>query len=66
LQRAPFTFTPLDTGDLDIAAIARALDDIKFDGWITVELDVWPDPKEGAVRSLGFLQHLERASESSF
>jgi inosose dehydratase len=62
-QRNPFSFTPLDAGDLDITAILRTLDEIEFDGWITVELDAWPDPKEGAVRSLSFLQRFEGASE---
>ena len=53
-RKQPFGFTPLDEGDLDIAAILRALSDIAFDGWITAELDSWPEPKQGAVRSLSF------------
>ena len=55
-RKDPFTFTPLDEGDLDISAIMKALADIKFDGWIAAELDSWPDPKEGAARSLAFLR----------
>ena len=55
-QRNPFAFTPLDTGDLDQSAILRVLDEVKYTGWITVELDSWPDPKEGAQRSLEFLR----------
>jgi inosose dehydratase len=58
-QKAPFAFTPLDEGDLDISAIMRVLDETKFDGWITAELDSWPDPREGAVRSLAFLKNAE-------
>jgi len=54
-RKEPFTFTPLDEGDLDIASILRALSDIQFRGWITAELDAWPNPKEGAERSLAFL-----------
>ena len=53
---------PLDEGDLDISAIMRALSDIRFDGWITAELDRWPDPKEGASRSLAFLQQAAEAA----
>ena len=30
--------------------------EINYSGWITVELDSWPDPKEGAARSLAFLK----------
>lgn len=55
-QRDPFAFTPLDEGTLDVRAIVRALEDIGYAGWVTVELDSWPDPKEGAARSLAFLK----------
>ncbi len=55
-QQEPFAFMPLDAGTLDMRAIMHALDDIKYSGWITVELDSWPDPKEGAARSLEFLK----------
>jgi inosose dehydratase len=55
-RREPFAFTPLDEGDLDMSAIMQALADVKFAGWITAELDSWPDPKEGAKRSFAFLR----------
>ena len=55
-RKQPFAFTPLDEGDLDMHAIMQALAQIKFDGWITAELDSWPDPKDGAARSLAFLR----------
>jgi inosose dehydratase len=55
LQRAPFAFTPLDAGDLDNGAVLQALISQGFDGWITTELDAWPDPAEGAARSHRFL-----------
>lgn len=55
-QREPFAFTPLDAGTLDMRAILKALHDIAYAGWITVELDTWPDPKDGAKRSLAFLK----------
>ena len=58
-QKEPFAFTPLDRGTLDIGAIVRALRDIDFSGWITAELDSWPDPKEGAIRSMEFLRRAE-------
>ena len=54
-QKTPFAFTPLDEGSLDIGAILQALADIAYSGWLTVELDSWPDPKDGAKRSLAFL-----------
>jgi inosose dehydratase len=58
-QQEPFAFTPLDRGDLDMSAVMRALTDIAFDGWITVELDAWPDPQQGAVKSMAFLREAE-------
>jgi inosose dehydratase len=60
-RKEPFAFTPLDEGDLDVAEIMRALDETKFDGWIAAELDEWPDPYAGAVRSLAFLKRAEAA-----
>ena len=58
-QKQPFAFTPLDQGDLDMAAIMKTLAEIDYKGWITTELDAWPDPKDGAARSLAFLRHAE-------
>jgi inosose dehydratase len=55
-QKDPFAFTPLDRGTLDMDAIVGALKDIEFKGWITAELDSWPDPKEGAALSLKYLR----------
>ncbi len=54
-QQEPFAFTPLDRGDLDSAPILRAIRDIGFDGWITVELDAWDDPRKGAELSKSYL-----------
>jgi inosose dehydratase len=56
LRRAPFAFTPLDEGDLDNAAVIRALAETNFGGWIAAELDAWPDAKGGAERSLAFMK----------
>jgi len=54
LQREPFAFTPIDTGDLDNGAVIDALREIGFAGWVASELDSWPDPKGGAEQSLRF------------
>jgi inosose dehydratase len=59
-QREPFAFTPLDRGDLDVSGIVQALKDINYRGWVTAELDSWPDPKEGARLSLEFLKQRAR------
>ena len=56
LRKEPFAFTPLDEGDLDNAAVIRALADTNYSGWIAAELDAWPDPKGGAARSLAFMK----------
>jgi inosose dehydratase len=55
-QREPFAFTPLDRGDLEMKPVLDALGEIGFDGWITNELDAWPDPKAGAEASLNYLR----------
>lgn len=57
LQRQPFGFTPIDVGDLDNGAVIDALKDGSFSGWVTNELDAWPDPKTGAEQSLRFAKH---------
>ena len=61
-QKDPFAFTPIDRGTLDVSAIIRTLKDISFDGWVTAELDSWPDPQAGAKASLDFLNRAERAT----
>jgi inosose dehydratase len=58
-QSKPFAFTPLDAGDLDVGKVMDALREIEYTGWVTVELDSWPDPKEGAARSMAFLKRSE-------
>ncbi|PNY79234.1 sugar phosphate isomerase/epimerase family protein [Deinococcus koreensis] len=55
LQRDPLTFLPLDE-DPEMAAIWQAVQDVNFDGWITVELDAHADPKAAAARSLEWLK----------
>lgn len=55
-QKDPFAFTPLDRGTLKMDAIISALRDISYQGWITAELDSWPDPKEGAAISMNYLR----------
>ncbi len=56
LRRKPFAFTPLDEGDLDNAAVIKALAETNYSGWIAAELDAWPDPKSAAERSLAFMK----------
>lgn len=55
LQREPLNFLPLDE-DPEMAAIWQAVEDIGFDGWVTVELDAHQDPGAAATRSLQWLQ----------
>jgi inosose dehydratase len=54
-RRDPFAFTPVDEGDCDNAAVLQALTEIGYRGWITNELDSWPDPAEGARRGHAFV-----------
>ena len=61
-RKEPFAFTPLDRGRSRYAAvIMRAWPRRSSSGWITVELDAWPDPKDGAVRSLALRSEDRRA-----
>lgn len=55
-QREPFAFTPLGRGDLDNAPIIEALVETRFDGWVAVELDAWPDPRAGAEESRCYIE----------
>lgn len=49
-------FLPLGQGGLDFSRIMEALDGIRYDGWITVELDAYEgSPKEAAQVSKRFL-----------
>lgn len=51
----PFNFVPLGEGKLDMAAVVEAIHAVKFDGWVTVELDSHPNPKLGAEISKRWL-----------
>jgi inosose dehydratase len=44
-------FVPLGTGALDLPGVMSALDENGYEEWLTVELDAWPDPAEGARRN---------------
>lgn len=57
-------FVPLGTGALDLLGVMRALTDIGYDGWVTVELDAWPDPAEGARRNRLALESWAHASSA--
>lgn len=50
-------FLPLGQGELDLSRTLRALKEIGYDGWITVELDEYAGhPKEGARISREFIE----------
>jgi inosose dehydratase len=49
-------FLPLGQGEQNYSQILAALKETGYDGWITVELDSFPDPKRGAEISKAFLQ----------
>ncbi len=55
-QREPFAFVPVGEGDCDNGAVIAALKEIGYRGWITNELDVWPDPSAAARESLAFVK----------
>lgn len=53
-------FTPLGGGNVDFAAVKQVLQDIDFDGWVTVEQDIDPtkpaDPLRDATASRKFIE----------
>jgi inosose dehydratase len=57
--RYPFQFVELGRGRVDLPAVFKALDKVKFRGWAVVELDRVPDPartpKECAIVSKDYL-----------
>lgn len=54
-------FAPLGQGEQNYSQILAALKDAGYDGWITVELDSFPDPKQGAAISKAFMQQAAAA-----
>ena len=47
-------------GDLDFVPIFRALRDVKFDGWVSVEVfDYSPDPQRIARQSIAYMREVE-------
>jgi len=59
-RRDPFAFLPLGEGELDMDAILRALVNIKYAGWLLVELDSYDNPKAGAETSMRYLTGFEK------
>lgn len=59
LAREPFGFRPLGAGELDIAGIVKTLEEVGYQGWITVELDSYDGaPREAAASSKEFLSRI--------
>jgi inosose dehydratase len=52
-------FLPLGEGHQKFVEMLKVLEEANYDGWITVELDSWPDPKKGAKISREFLSKYE-------
>jgi inosose dehydratase len=52
-------FLPLGKGHQKFDEMFKVLDEARYDGWITVELDSFPDPKKGAEVSREFLAKYE-------
>lgn len=52
-------FLPLGEGHQKFDEMLKILEEANYDGWITVELDSWANPKEGAEISRQFLAQYE-------
>lgn len=57
-------FLPLGKGHQKFDEMLRLLEEVQYDGWITVELDSWEDPKQGAKISRSFLANLEATAKA--
>jgi len=55
-------FVPLGQGEQNYRQMLAALKEAGYDGWITVELDSFPNPKRGAEISKAFLQQVIAAA----
>ena len=45
-----YKFVELGRGNVDVPAVFKALDEIKFKGWGIIELDGIPDPGKTALQ----------------
>src|SRR5215469_4909701 len=64
--RSSYRFVELGRGQVDLPAVFKAIDRVKFRGWAVVELDSVPDkartPKEAALISKKYLEEKLRMS----
>ena len=64
--RSSYRFVELGRGQVDLPAVFKAIDKVKFRGWAVVELDSVPDkartPKESALISKKYLEEKLRMS----
>jgi inosose dehydratase len=52
-------FLPLGEGNQEFDEMVRVLEEAQYDGWLTVELDSYYDPKAGAEISRNYLTKYE-------
>ena len=57
-------FLPLGKGHQKFDEMVKILDEANYDGWITVELDSYPNPKQGAEISRQFLTKFEKLTQA--
>ncbi|PWU03042.1 MAG: sugar phosphate isomerase [Bacteroidetes bacterium] len=57
-------FVPLGKGHQKFDEMVKILDEAQYDGWITVELDSYLDPKLGAEISRQYLAKFERQTQA--
>ncbi|MED1204169.1 sugar phosphate isomerase/epimerase family protein [Heyndrickxia acidicola] len=57
-------FVPLGEGHQKFAEMVKVLEETNYDGWITVELDSWPEPKQGANISRKYLTQFEKVNQA--
>ncbi|MEK5325993.1 sugar phosphate isomerase/epimerase family protein [Aeribacillus sp. FSL M8-0254] len=51
-------FLPLGKGHQNFKEMTRVLKEFNYDGWITIELDSYSDPKQGAEISRNYLKNI--------
>ena len=53
------------SGEIDYAKVIKALEDIKYDGFVSLEIQPWPDPDTSSQRAIEYLRQFIAANAAS-
>ncbi|MFW5985692.1 MAG: sugar phosphate isomerase/epimerase family protein [Halanaerobiaceae bacterium] len=55
-----FLETPLGEGDVDVPGFLAALEDIGYDGYLTIEREVGDNPEQDIIKAVQYLENLQK------